>query len=244
MDTIDEASEQLALLAANKAKMVKGDTVLDCGFGFGDQDILWTTKLNPDKIIGLNITKSQIKRAREQVAEAGLEDRIDLREGSATEMPIEDESVDLVVSLESAFHYHSREDFFKEAFRVLRPGGRLVTADILPTQEPDDIFKKIEHWFSWNLIAVKFNIPDENYYLIPTYEEKLTKAGFEGLDVSSIRDDVYIPLHDYFSGNDTFLGKQHPLARIFAQSTFNRSADSVYSGLDYILAYAEKPKKL
>jgi ubiquinone/menaquinone biosynthesis C-methylase UbiE len=243
VDTIDEASEQLALLAANKAKMGKGDTVLDCGFGFGDQDILWTTKLNPDKIIGLNITRTQVERAKEQVTGAGLQDRIDLREGSATEMPIEDNSIDLVVSLESAFHYRSREDFFREAYRVLRPGGRLVTADILPTTEPDDLFKKIEHWFSWNLIAGKFNIPDENYYLIPVYEEKLTKAGFVDLDVTSIRDDVYIPLHDYFSGNQTFLEKQHPLARIFAQSTFNRSAHSVYSGLDYILAYAQKPSK-
>ena len=241
VDTIDEASEELALLVAKRGGMGPGDTVLDCGYGFGDQDILWTRNMKPDKIIGLNITNSQVERARMNVADAGLEKSIDLREGSATEMPIENESIDLVVSVESAFHYRTREDFFKEAFRVLRSGGRLVTADILPMKNSDNPFRRVEQWISWNMVAVKFNIPQENYYLIPVYNEKLSKAGFANIDIESIRDDVYTPLHEYLSRDRTFVGKLHPLAKILAQSTFNRSADSVYAGLDYILSYAEKP---
>jgi len=241
VDTIDEASEELALLVAKRGGMGPGDTVLDCGYGFGDQDILWARNLKPEKIIGLNITNSQVKRARINVADAGLEKSIDLREGSATEMPIENESIDLVVSVESAFHYRTREDFFKEAFRVLRPGGRLVTADILPTKNPENLFSQIEHWLSWSLVAGKFNIPQENYYLIPSYYKKLSKAGFVNIDIKSIRDDVYIPLHEYLSRNQSFVGKLHPLAKILAQLTLNRSAESVYAGLDYILSYSIKP---
>ncbi|NTW56407.1 MAG: methyltransferase domain-containing protein [Chlorobiaceae bacterium] len=241
VDTIDEASEELPLLVAKRGGMGPGDTVLDCGYGYGDQDILWARNMKPEKIIGLNITNSQVKRARMNVADAGLGKSIDLREGSATEMPIENESVDLVVSVESAFHYRTREDFFKEAFRVLRPGGRLVTADILPMKKSDNLFRRMEQWISWNLVAGKFNIPHENYYLIPSYTNKLSKAGFVNIDIKSIRDDVYLPLHEYLSRTRTFVGKLHPLAKILAQLTLNRSAESVYAGLDYILSYSEKP---
>ena len=240
-DTIDEASKALALLVAKRGGMGPGDTVLDCGYGFGDQDLLWARKLKPEKIIGLNITSSQVERAQRNVADAGLEQSIDLREGSATEMPIENESVDLVVSVESAFHYRTREDFFREAYRVLRPGGRLVTADIVPTKNSDNPFRRTEQWLAWNLVAGKFNIPQDNYYLIPSYSNKLSKAGFVHVDITSIRNDVYEPLHEYLLRNRTFINKLHPLPKFLAQLTLNRSADSVYAGLDYILSYSEKP---
>jgi len=240
-ETVDDASAALATLVADAGRMGPGDTVIDCGFGFGDQDILWARQYEPAGIVGLNVTASQVVRARANVADAGLEDVIDLREGSATDMPVADASADLVVALESAFHFPSREDFFAEAHRVLRPGGRLVTADILPTPRADTIAGRLRQRISWYLVASRFNIPRENVYGIEAYEAKLRGAGFRDARIDSIRDDVYAPLHDFLAANPAYLERQHPFARAVAGATLKRKAANVYAGLDYVLAVAMKP---
>ncbi len=237
----DEASDALAMLVANTAQLSSEDTLLDCGFGFGDQDILWMKTLQPRQIIGLNITQSQVTIARERVAAADLDDRIDLRHGSATTMPIESDSVDCAVALESAFHFRTREQFFREAWRVLRPGGRLATADIIPMPVADHFRARLNQRFSWRLVASKFAIPTENAYTRPTYHSKLTGCGFEEIQVESIRDHVYAPLHHYLIGHPERLQRLHPIARLPARMALWYEADSVYAGLDYVLATAVKP---
>lgn len=239
--TLDEASDALALLVGEAADMDGRDTVLDCGFGFGDQDLLWARTFAPHRIVGLNITASQVEVARRRVAQAGLEDRIDLRHGSATDMPIESASVDKVVALESAFHFRDRDTFFREAWRVLRPGGRLVTADILPMPAASTLAKRLQQRLSWGLTASKFAIPPENADTRPVYHSKLALRGFRPIRVQSIRDQVYAPLHRYLTDHPETLDRLHPVARIPARVALRFSADSVYRGLDYVLATAVKP---
>jgi ubiquinone/menaquinone biosynthesis C-methylase UbiE len=239
--TMDEASDALAMLVGEAGRMGPGDIVLDCGFGFGDQDLLWAQRCRPARIIGLNVTASQVALARQRVVEAGLEGVIDLRYGSATSMPIEGASVDLVVSLESAFHYDTREAFFREALRVLKPGGRLVTADIVPMPKPGTVAGRMRHRISWWLVASKFVIPDANVYEADAYAERLAAAGFGEVRVESIREDVYEPLHRFIGSHRERLERLHPVARIPARYALGREAGHVYAGLDYVLARARKP---
>lgn len=240
-ETIDEASEALAMLVAETAETGPGDTVLDCGFGFADQDMLWARRLGPKKIIGLNITESQVILARQRIAAAGLADRIDLRHGSATGMPVESGSIDQVIALESAFHFRTRERFFREAWRVLRPGGRLVTADIIPMSPETRLRLRLRQKLSWQLVASKFAIPTENAYTRPAYRSRLASCGFERIRVDSIRDQVYLPLHRHLGEQPHRLERLHPIARLPARMALRSDAAHVYAGLDYVLATAVKP---
>jgi ubiquinone/menaquinone biosynthesis C-methylase UbiE len=240
-DSVDEASDALAMLVATTGGMGPSDVVLDCGFGFGDQDLLWAQRCAPAKIVGLNVTASQVERATWRANEAGLGERIDFRKGSATQIPLDEDSVDLVIALESAFHFDTRERFFAEAFRVLKSGGRLVTADILPMPTSPSTVERLRQRLSWYLVASRFNIPAANVYGIDTYRAKLRASGFEVTALFSIRDQVYEPLHNYLARNTQLLDRQHPLARAFAKATLKRKPENVYAGLDYVIAAAVKP---
>lgn len=241
---VDAASDALAMLVGETAELEPEDTILDCGFGFGDQDILWAQTFKPGRIIGLNITASQVEVARRRVSKLGLDDCIDLRHGSATEMPIESASVDKVVAVECAFHFRSRERFLREAWRVLRPGGRLVLADIIPAPSVRGFPARLEQHLSWRLVAGKFAIPPENAYTRPTYHSKLAMSGFEQISVESIREYVYAPLHRFLAEHPETLTRLHPMARLPAKLALRFEATSVYRGLDYVLASARKPKRL
>ena len=241
---LDDASAALAMLVAETARMGPGDTVLDVGFGFADQDILWAQRLQPERIVGLNITASQVAVAQQRVRALGLDERIDLRHGSATEIPLADASVDKVVAVECAFHFLTRAQFFREAWRVLRPGGRLVTADIIPMPTQRALSRRLKHKITWGLAAGKFAIPRENAYTRPTYHAKLALAGFEHIRLESIRDQVYAPLHDYLRRNRKALTRLHPIARLPASVALRFDAGSAYAGLDYVLATAIKPQRV
>ncbi len=238
---LDEACEGMAALVADTAEMGSTDIVLDVGFGFGDQDIYWARTYRPAQIIGLNITASQVELARQRVGELSLADRIDLRLGSATHMPLAANSVDKVVALESAFHFDTRERFFEEAYRVLRPGGRLVLADIIPMPPTQGLAKRLAQRWSWRQASGKFVIPNANAYTREHYASKLQRVGFIGGEVRSIRDQVYRPLHAYLAQDSEAVKRLHPVIQLSVRLALRFDPETVFSGLDYVLASAEKP---
>jgi ubiquinone/menaquinone biosynthesis C-methylase UbiE len=239
--TIDDACVAMAMLVAETAAIGPGNEVVDVGFGFADQDMLWMDRLGPARITGLNITASQVAMARDRVASRGMSDRIELLQASATAMPLPDASCDKVVGVECAFHFDTREDFFREAFRVLRPGGRLVLADVIRSHPDPRPFRRRIQDFNWKFFMQKYAVPAANSDTTESYAAKLAAAGFAGVKVEPISEHVYPGLHHYMATEPSMLRRFHPLARLPYRLTLKFDAASVYGAYEYVLAVAEKP---
>lgn len=187
--TFDAACEALADQLAYAAEIKDGDTVLDAGCGFGDAALRWANEHPARSVVGINITPLQGRIARERgrsSSGAGVE----ILSADATELPFRDGSIDVVLALESAFHFVTREDFFGDAFRVLRPGGRLATADMLPLpRRRRGVLPQAVRDCLLDLAITVY--PHQNVYDRYEYATKLRSCGFDEVQVRSIRDDVY-----------------------------------------------------
>ncbi len=227
--TLDDACEAMADLLADAAGMREGDTVLDVGFGYADQDMRWMETRKPAKIFGLNVTAPQVEVAQKRVRERGMDDRIDLRVGSATEIPFEAGRFDRVTALECAFHFDTRQDFVREAFRVLRPGGVLAAADML-------LLNTIRQRQLTEEQARRRLMPTENWCDRETYIARLEEAGFVNPRIESISAKVYLPLVDYLKANYDRLKERQPSIQDFIGNMERANVNT-----DYIIATAEKP---
>jgi SAM-dependent methyltransferase len=167
----------------------EGETVLDLGSGAGFDCFLAANKVGKSgKVIGVDMTPEMIEKAREH-ARKGSYENVEFRLGEIENLPAADGSVDVVISNCVINLAPDKERVFKEAFRVLRPRGRLLVSDIVLSRElPSSIRDSTQAYVSCVAGAV---MKDE-------YLQIIRKAGFQQVRIIDER-----PFPGEFVVNDT-----------------------------------------
>lgn len=157
------------------AGVQEGQTVLDIGSGAGIDCFIAAEKVGPTgKVIGLDMTPEMIERARRNATEAGVAN-VEFRFGEAEKMPVEDTSVDWVISNCVINLSPDKPAVFAEIGRILRPGGRISISDIVAQDLPEGVRQSRDAWTG----CLAGAISEEEYV------RGLEKAGLREVKVTS-----------------------------------------------------------
>jgi ubiquinone/menaquinone biosynthesis C-methylase UbiE len=128
--TYEEKQERLCLETFKLADIKPHHHIVDVGFGSSEQDFLLYRNFPFARLDGFNVAQTQVHYANTMATNKCLDEKLKFHHSPAENMSaLNDNSVDRVIAIECAF-YFDRSEFYKEAARILKPGGRLVLADI------------------------------------------------------------------------------------------------------------------
>ena len=155
-----------------------GDTVLDLGSGGGIDVLLSARRVGPTgKAYGLDMTDEMLALAEENKSKSGLTN-VEFLKGEIENIPLPDNAVDVIVSNCVINLSGDKDRVLREAFRVLKPGGRFAISDVVVRGEvPEEIRKSMELWVG----CVAGALSDTEY------RQKLAAAGFESVDIEATR---------------------------------------------------------
>jgi arsenite methyltransferase len=160
------------------AQLQPGEIVLDLGSGGGIDVLLSAKRVSPGgKAYGLDMTDQMLALARENQKKAGIQN-VEFLKGEIENIPLPENSVDVVISNCVINLSADKDKVLREAFRVLRPGGRFAVSDVVVRREvPADIRRNMELWVGCVAGALE----------VSEYEGKLQTAGFEMVSIEPTR---------------------------------------------------------
>jgi arsenite methyltransferase len=160
------------------AQLQPGEIVLDLGSGGGIDVLLSAKRVSPGgKAYGLDMTDEMLALARENQSKSGIQN-VEFLKGEIENIPLPDDSVDVVISNCVINLSADKDRVLAEAFRVLRPGGRFAVSDVVVKGEvPAEVRRNIELWVGCVAGALEES----------EYERKLQAAGFEMVSIEPTR---------------------------------------------------------
>ena len=178
---IPEAALKASLGCGNPTALMQlkaGETVLDLGSGGGIDVLLSARRVGPGgKVYGLDMTDEMLALARENQRKAGLEN-VEFLKGEIEHIPLPDHSVDVIISNCVINLSGDKDQVLREAFRVLKPGGRFAVSDVVVRGDvPAAIRQNMELWVG----CIAGALEDSQYV------KKLATAGFESVEIEPTR---------------------------------------------------------
>jgi len=195
--SLPEIARNLALGCGNPvsfANLKPGETVVDLGCGAGIDVIFAARKIGKKgKIIGVDIASQMIEKAKQTVVQAGLERNTELLVDDIEKLKLPDSTADVVISNCVIVLCPNKDAVYKNAFRILEPGGRLAISDVVLTEPIDpEINKRFKA--TWRGI-LGGAIPEKDYL------EIVKKAGFK---------DIRVVKRHLFTSEEVFMMSQCP----------------------------------
>jgi SAM-dependent methyltransferase len=181
VSTLPETAIQASLGCGNPtalAQLNAGETVLDLGSGGGIDVLLSAQRVGTaGKAYGLDMTDDMLALARENQKKAGVQN-VEFLKGEMENIPLPDNSVDVIISNCVINLSGDKDKVLREAFRVLRPGGRFAISDVVVRGDvPEAVKRSVELWCGCIAGALKDT----------EYREKLGSAGFESIEIEETR---------------------------------------------------------
>lgn len=168
-----KAMERMIEAVVEPIGIPAGGKVVDAGCGIGGT-ALYIAKHHDCSVVGVNISDEQLRMATERAEKAGAGDSVTFEYANcSSHLPFDDDSIDIVVSIESACHYDDRQKFVAECARILKAGGKLSIVDWMAK----DGLSPLEYQNSIQPICDSWHLQD-----LETpggYVEKMEEVGFE-----------------------------------------------------------------